>query len=126
MSAQDNKRFIEQYLAALSGNPKPPSLVAKYVDDAELAHHIEIFEEAFPAYELLIDDIFGEGDKVVIRTTFRGTHQGNLFGIPPSQKQVSISVMLIYRIANGKIVEHWMNADSLSLMQQIGAVPVPG
>jgi predicted ester cyclase len=125
MSAQENKHFIEQYFAALSGQPKPHSLIEQYVDDPELAHHIEMFEAAFPRYELVIEDMLGEGDKVAVRATFLGRHEGEFNGIPATHKQVSISLMLIYRIANGKIVEHWMNADSLSLLQQLGAVPAP-
>jgi predicted ester cyclase len=125
MSVQENKQFVEQYLAAISGKPKPASLVERYVNDSELAHHIEMFEAAFPAYELVLEDLVGEGDKVAIRASFRGTHKGEIFGIPATNKQVSITLMLFYRIANGKIVEHWMNADSLGLLQQLGAVPAP-
>jgi predicted ester cyclase len=125
MSAPENKQLIEQYFAAISGHPKPPSLIEQYVDDHELAHHIQLFEAAFPAYTFVAQDALGEDDKVAVRATFCGTHQGEFYGIPATNKQVSISLMLIYRIANGKIVEHWMNADSLGLLQQLGAVPTP-
>jgi predicted ester cyclase len=64
-----------------------------------------------------------EDDKVAVRATFRGTQKGEFFGIPATGKEVTVSLMLIYRIANGKIVEHWMNADQLSLMQQLEAIP---
>lgn len=91
--------------------------------DPDLKYHIQFFEAAFPRYELIADDMIAEGDKVAVRATFRGTHRGEFFGIDPTGKTVSIPVMLIYRIADGKIVEHWMNADQLSLMQQLGAIP---
>ena len=125
MVTQQNKQLIESYFAAVSGQPKPPSLVARFVNDAELAHHIALFEEAFPAYELIAEDMIAEDDKVAVRATFRGIQQHAFNGIPPTNKAAEISVMLIYRIANGKIVQHWMNADSLSLLQQIGALPTP-
>jgi len=124
MSSQENKEFIERYFAALRGTTKPASIVEQYVDDAVLAHHIEIFEAAFPGYDLIADDIISEGDKVVVRATMRGTQRGEFNGIPATGKSVTVSIMLIYRLSKGKIVEHWMNADSLGLLQQLGVIPV--
>ena len=123
MSNQTNKTFMQNYFAALSGKDKPESVVNQYVDDAELKHHIELFEAAFPKYDLIAEDLVAEDDKVAVRATFRGTQTGEFYGIPATGKAVSVSLMLIYRIANGKIVEHWMNADQLSLMQQLEAIP---
>jgi len=54
-----------------------------------------------------------------------GTQTGDLYGIPPSSKQVSMTAIAVHRIANGKIVEHWGEADNLGLMQQLGVVPPP-
>lgn len=124
MPTQTNRTVIQNYLAALSGKEKLAAIVNAYVDNAELRHHIELFEAAFPKYELIAEDMVAEDDKVAVRATFRGTHKGEFFGIAPTGKAVSVSLMLIYRIANGKIVEHWMNADQLSLMQQLEAIPV--
>jgi predicted ester cyclase len=125
MATQNNKEFIESYFAAISGTAKPTGIVSQYVDDAVLMHHVKMFEAAFPKYELIADDIISEGDKVVVRATFRGLHKGDFNGIPATGKAVDIPLMLIYRLANGKVAEHWMNADSLGLLQQIGAVPAP-
>lgn len=52
-----------------------------------------------------------------------GTHQGELMGIPPTGKQVSVSMIIVYRITDSKIAEHWVVADQLGLMRQLGAVP---
>lgn len=60
------------------------------------------------------------------RYRFRGTHQGELMGIPGTGKQVTLAGVAIYRLANGRIVEFWNFLDNLSLMQQLGAVPTPG
>jgi predicted ester cyclase len=125
MATQNNREFIERYFTALSGTTKPANIVNQYVDDAVLMHHVEMFEAAFPKYELIADDIISEGDKVVVRATFRGIHKGDFNGIPATGKAVDISLMLIYRLANDKIVEHWMNADSLGLLQQLGVMPAP-
>jgi predicted ester cyclase len=120
-----NKQFVVDYLEALSGKPKPANVISRYVDDVALQEHIEMFEAAFPQYELLIDEILAEGDLVAVRTTFRGVHAGEFQGIAPTGKTVTIPVMLIYRVRESKIVEHWLNADALSLLQQLGALPVP-
>jgi predicted ester cyclase len=60
---------------------------------------------------------------VAVRTTFKGVHKGEFFGVAPTGKDVTMPITLIYRIAGGKIAEHWMNADLLGLMQQLGAAP---
>jgi len=128
MSAQENKAFIRRYLRALSGKDKPPEVVDQYIADSdqELKEHIAFFEAAFPRYELIADDMVAEGDKVSVRATFRGTHEGDLMGLAPTHKTATSPGMLIYRIADGKIVEHWMVFDQMSLMQQLGAIPAPG
>jgi steroid delta-isomerase-like uncharacterized protein len=126
MFGQNNKKVIEAYFSeVLAGQPKTPSLVDKYIAEEDLKQHIAFFEAAFPGYVLDLEDMVAEGDKVAVRTTFRGKHLGEFNGIPATGKEVSIPIMLIYRLEHGKIVEHWMNADSLGLLQQVGAIPVP-
>ncbi len=125
MSPEENKAFIRRYFEALSGKDKPATVVNRYVSDEELKHHIALYEAAFPSYQLIAEDMIAEGDKVVVRSTFRGTHKGDLMGIPPTGKQVTMPLILIYRIADDKIVEHWMQADALGLLQQLGAIPAP-
>lgn len=70
-----------------------------------------------------IHDLIAEGDKVVYRSTNRGTHAGELLGVPPTGKEVTISAMAIIRIVAGKVAEVWVMPDMMSLMQQIGALP---
>ncbi len=60
------------------------------------------------------------------RTTGRGTHKGELMGIPPTGKQIAVSGMTISRIVNGKAEETWANYDALGMLQQLGVVPAPG
>src|SRR5437867_980224 len=78
---------------------------------------------AFPDLKMTIHDQAAEGDKVWTRKTATGTHQGELFGIPATGKQVSWKIIDIMTIRNGKVTEHWVVADVMSLMQQLGAVP---
>ena len=67
-----------------------------------------------------------DGDKVIARARFSGTHQGEFMGIPATGKRVSFGVIDIVRYADGKVVEHWGQMDNLGLMQQLGVVPAPG
>ena len=79
------------------------------------------FFSAFPDHHTAVDDIIAEGDKVVTRWTTRGTHQGYLFGIAPTNRRVTISGITIDRVVDEKIVETWTNMDLAGLMQQLGA-----
>jgi predicted ester cyclase len=81
---------------------------------------------AFPDFRATIDDIIAEGDKVVTRSTWSGTHKGEFMGIAPTGKSVSFGVIDIVRIAGGKFVEHWGQMDNVGLMQQLGVTPAPG
>ena len=87
---------------------------------------LSMYLAAFPDARLTVEDMIAEGDLVVVRQTFRGTHTGELMGIPPTGKQVSATGIVITRAANGKAVEQWTNYDDLGLMQQLGMIPVPG
>jgi len=84
---------------------------------------LAMFLNAFPDIRLTIEDEFAEGDKVVVRFTMTGTHQGELLGIPPTGKRVSSAGVSIYRLANAKIAEMWFLTDSLTVLQQMGVVP---
>ncbi len=125
MSTAANKTFVRQYLDAVSGKEKTPTLVSQFVDDEALAQHVAVIEAAFPRYELMADDMIAEDDKVTLRATFRGTHKGDFMGIAPTQRQVIQPFIIIYRVAGDKVVEHWLSIDMLSFMQQLGVVPEP-
>jgi len=84
-----------------------------------------MLRSAFPDFKATIDDMIAEGDKVVIRQTWRGTHKGEFMGIPPTGKSVSIKVIDIIRVDGGKFVEHWGQMDTMGMMQQLGAIPTP-
>jgi len=125
MTTHKNKALIKEYFAALSGKEKPATVINKYVDDEELRQHIDMFEAAFPRYELNANDMIAEDDKVAVYATFRGTHAGYFMGLAPTGKEVTIPLMLVYHVVDNKIADHSMVADQLGLMQQLGIVPVP-
>ena len=87
--------------------------------------YLMMFRTAFPDLSSTIEDLIVEGEKVAVRFTFAGTQQGDLFGIPPTGKQATVSAILIARLVNGKFVEGWINYDGLGILQQLGAIPVP-
>jgi predicted ester cyclase len=82
-----------------------------------------MFFRAFPDLRVVIHEQVAEGDRVVTRKTFHGTHQGDLMGIPPSGRPVAFDVIDILRVSNGRITDHWNLVDQLALMRQIGAFP---
>ena len=118
-----NKEFIINYFNAIGGVPKTRELLEKYMTDEALIAHIEFFEAAFPGYEVYIDEMTAEGNRVIVQARIKGTHLGNLSGIPPTFKQVDFPFVIRYEIENNKIVSHWMLADQMSLMEQLGVVP---
>jgi steroid delta-isomerase-like uncharacterized protein len=77
---------------------------------------------AFPDTRFTIDDLIAEGDRCVLRWTARGTHRGELRGIAPTGKQVTVTGTTVSRITNGKFVESYANWDALGMMQQLGVV----
>jgi steroid delta-isomerase-like uncharacterized protein len=78
-----------------------------------------------PDWRVTIEDLVAEGDKVAKRWVFRGTHTGEMLGLPPTGRQVEMRAMTLYRIVDGKVREiHW-NFDLYGLLQQVGAIPTP-
>jgi steroid delta-isomerase-like uncharacterized protein len=88
-----------------------------------LKRNADGYRTAFPDVRLTIDDQIAEGDRVVTRWTARGTHQAELFGIPATGRQSTVTGMTIDRIVDGRIAESWTNWDTLGLLQQLGALP---
>ncbi|MCP5119414.1 MAG: ester cyclase, partial [bacterium] len=84
------------------------------------------FYSAFPDLQHAIEDIAADGDRIVARYTIRGTHKAELLGVAPTNKQVMFTAIAIYRLADGKLVEDWVEYDALGLMQQLGAIPELG
>ena len=72
-----------------------------------------------------IEDVIAEGDRVAVRLTAHGRHEGDFMGMPASGKEYTISEIHIFRIVDGKVAEHWRDADMLGQMRQLGALPSP-
>jgi steroid delta-isomerase-like uncharacterized protein len=141
MSAEGNKAVVRRYGEDFWGKGNLAIADALFTPDIR-DHHPElpnqapgregqqqvlsVFRTAFPDLQVTNDDIIAEGEKVVLRWTARGTHRGELLGIPPTGRQVTIRGIDILRLEGGKIAERWAESNSLELMQQLGVIPAPG
>jgi predicted ester cyclase len=122
---KQNKEFIIRYINAISGVTKTRELLEKYMSDEELLGHIAFFDMAFPKYEMFADEITAEGNRVVVRARMKGSHEGELNGITATHRKVEFPFVISYDIENGKIVHHWLIADSMVLMEQLGVMNSP-
>jgi len=82
-----------------------------------------MYRHAFPDLHFTIHDTIAEEDKVAVRFTATGTHQGLFSGIEPTNNQVKIKCISMYRFKDGKIVEGWARRDDLGMFQQLGVIP---
>ncbi len=118
-----NREFIIRYFNGISGVEKTRELCQRYTTDEKLIEHIQFFDGAFPGYELFIEEMVTEGNKVVVRGRATGYHTGNLNGIPPTGKKMDLPFIIRYTISNDKITDHWILADQMILMEQLGVMP---
>ena len=139
MSTEGNKavvrRFFEELLSTdnlaladeilspdfrfyFAGSPDPMDL-KRYKD------FLAARRAAFPDRRFAVEDMIAEGDKVSARFTMRGTHNGELRGIAPSGREVTMSGIDIIRLKEGKMVEDRVEVDQLGMMQQLGVIPSP-
>lgn len=139
MSTEQNKTIVRRNFEALNkGNLDvadellATDYIGHFAIHPEAVAGVEAYKQfmsgyyvAFPNLRMDIEDMLAEGDKVVVRWTVRGTHQGDLAGIPPTGKQVTITGTWILRVVGGKIAEQWGVFDALGLMQQLGVIPMP-
>src|SRR5258705_13618263 len=139
MSTEENKALVRRWFAAFSSGD------VAVVDDlyaADVVDHspavpnqapgregikqlVTSFRAAYPDLAFTVEDLIADGDKVASRWTARGTNTGAFMGMPPTGKQVTISGILITRVAGGTMVESWVNFDALGMMQQLGVIPTP-
>ena len=138
MSAEENKslvrRFVEEFwnegnTAAADELMAPDDEI--YMPTGEMVNldglkgFAGMFRGSFPDWHSTVEELIAEGDKVAERWTARGTHLGELQGIPPTGKRVEVPGSVFYEIVDGKIVEFRGLFNMMSLMQQLGAIPSP-
>ena len=90
-----------------------------------LKKFLTAYHNAFPDIQVQVENLIAEGDKVASHVISRGTHKGELMGIAPTGKQVTVSVICISRFAGDKIAEDWEIIDLLGMLQQLEVIPSP-
>jgi steroid delta-isomerase-like uncharacterized protein len=138
MPAEENKAVARRFIDALNQGDLPTALgmlAPNYLDtDApagiprgpegwQQTHRV--FFDAFPDLQITIADQIAEGDRVMSHWTARGTHTGELLGLPPTGKAVTVTGVSVGRIADGLFVENLDVVDRLGMLQQVGAIPTP-
>ena len=141
MSSAENKQLMRRFYDEVCDQQQFDLIDQLVVEDYE--HHnaglppemqhgranfkqvLMMFYGAFPDLKATVEDLTAEDDKVAARIHFRGTHQGELMGVPASGNPVDFVVSETYRIAGGRLAEGWAVFDAMGLMQQIGAMPAP-
>ena len=139
MSTEDNKALVRRFYDEVFNNKNMAGVnafVAPNVIDHSLPpgapgeiegvrQTITMFLTAFPDLYLALEDIIAEGDKVVVRWTMRGTHQGASLGMPPTGKQFTLPGISLLRLDGGMAAETWVSYDQLVMLQQLGLAPAP-
>ena len=143
MSIEENKDLVTRYTEesnAVKGDVNKILAICDKYYAPKFVYHLTIgdwnFEQTkqftaasyknIPDLKYTIEDIVAEGDKVVVRFTISGTHNGEFMGIAPTGKKFTQAGTSIYLIVGGKIAEVWWLADSLGLLQQLGVLPPMG
>jgi steroid delta-isomerase-like uncharacterized protein len=131
------QHLVATYVAML--NQHEPDLLDEFVAEGYRNHNAFVADgreanrqfwtalfDALPDLSATVDDVVVSGDRVVGRFTYRGTHTGELMGIPPSGNRVEMRSIDIWRVEDGMFVEHWDELNLMEVFQQIGALPPVG
>lgn len=139
MSIEENKNIVRRYQEIYNSNdldaltdvvsddlltPRIMPGVGEGLEGGKKVHMTTLI--GMPDWHTAIDDLIGEDDKVVARITMSGTHTGDFYGIPATGRRVEFTGIYIVRISNGKIIEHWGEEDTVSLLTQLGVMPKIG
>ncbi|MFN8513488.1 MAG: ester cyclase [Thermomicrobiales bacterium] len=139
MSCEANKAVIRSWIAEGWNGGDVDGAAERYYADDYCMHdpavpnlppgvegfkaYIHTFRDALSGVDVVVTDMLAEGDKVNWHFVLTATHCGPLLGIPATGNRVSVTGMLISRIAGGKVAEEWINRDDLGLFQQLGVIP---
>jgi steroid delta-isomerase-like uncharacterized protein len=131
--SEDNKAVVRRYREAYNSNNLDeldevlaPDWVShawtegipRTIENAKELHRMTL--SVFPDWRFTTHELIAEGDVVVERFTFQGTHQAELGGLPATGNRFDLGGVSIYRIADGKIVEHWAYVDELGFLEALG------
>jgi predicted ester cyclase len=136
MSTYDNKALVQRFYDEVV-NQKNLAALGQFVAPNAVNHTVPsglpqdpnqflgMHLNAFPDVHVTVQDLLADGDKVVALVNIHATQQGAFRSVSPTGKPITITAIHIFRIANGKMVEHWGLADRLGALQQLGVTTVP-
>ena len=138
MSRDESLEVARRYAAEIwdTDDPFRPELLRKYLSPALVRHmspvtdplnleaqiaRLQGIKVAFPNLRITPDDLVADGDRVSMRATLRGTHDGPFFGIPGTGRNVTATIIDVIRVENGLIIEQWGGPNVFDMITQIGA-----
>lgn len=136
MSVSENKALLRRYIREVWEKQNPAaakeflasnyrrhtSPVAAPLNLDDQVQRLIGFRAAFPDIQIVVEEVIAQGDLIAFRSTMRGTHNGELLGIAPTGKQVTVGLIDVIRVQDGKFVEQWGGPDLFDLLRQLGAV----
>jgi len=138
MSAEENEAVVRRYIEECWNNhdlANVDELVSpEYLNHAASAEYqragarysLNWLFAVFPDHRFDIEDAVADGDTVAVRGTCTGTHEGELWSIPPTGERFAVQQSHWFRVADGKLAEHWAVRDDLGMMRQLGVMPTRG
>ena len=127
MVSNGNVDIVDELLAPdfVEHNELPPPMMA--ASGRETAKQVfRVLRATFPDLRAEVRQVVAQGEYVVVFMTWHGTQHGEFLGIPPTGKAASFGVFDMVRVVDGKITEHWGIVDQLAMLQQLGALSLPG
>jgi steroid delta-isomerase-like uncharacterized protein len=135
MSAEENKALLRRYVNEVWGNQNLKALDEFLAPDYQRHRSattqpltrdqqkqlLALFRTAFPDIQITIEEIIAGEDQIAFRSTMRGTQFGEFLGIPPTGRHVTVGLVDVIHIRNGKFVEQWGGPDLFDLLKQLGA-----
>ena len=101
-----------------------PGLPFEVVGPEGVRQLADVLLPGIPDLELPIEDVIAEGDKVLVRLRVRGTHGGELMGVPATGHRIDIAVLDLFQFRDGMLIEHWALLDNLGLLRQLGVTAI--
>ena len=134
MSVAENKALVQRFIDDVFVAGRPDAVDALVTKDF-VSHGlpgsgpdvmkgaIERTSKGLSNTSMDVQDILGEDNRVAVLLTSTATQSGELMGMPPSGKSYTIEELHLFRVADGRIAEHWHQMDSMGMMRQLGAMP---
>ncbi len=120
-TVEANKQVVRELIEQVWNAGRPDRLPEFWADQTrgQAAGLHQMLTRAFPDLQIRIEDMIAEADRVVVRLTLTGTHQGAFRGIEPTGRDVSFAAIRIYQLADGKVIDTWAQQDAVGLLSQL-------